>query len=166
MTKAQDKILFNQNKRLIKASLPDHSICPYCNSIMVKNAKCPYALVSIDHIVPYTKGGGDELTNLVTCCANCNTRKGNLKNGIFFNSAIRAFSSQRHTEGFFEYRLYASGFNPGKLGRAAYVSGLLPLPDAFKIEGIGNQAAVAQAFSMRSPAFCGISEIGPHGLLC
>jgi hypothetical protein len=41
---------------------------------------------------------------------------------------------------------------------------LLSLPDAFRIEEIENKAVAAQAFSMRAPVFCGISEIGPHGL--
>lgn len=32
--------------------------------------------LSIDHIVPRSKGGGDEKTNLQTLCHYCNTQKG------------------------------------------------------------------------------------------
>lgn len=84
MTQALNKALFNKNKRIIKASLPDSSPCPYCNSLMLKDTSHPYALVSIDHITPYSKGGGDELENLRACCGNCNTRKGNSSDTMGF----------------------------------------------------------------------------------
>lgn len=84
MTQAKDKALFNQNKRFIKANLPDSSPCPYCNSLMLKDTTHPYALVSIDHIIPYSKGGGDEIDNLKPCCGNCNTRKGNSNETLGF----------------------------------------------------------------------------------
>lgn len=33
-------------------------------------------LMTKDHIVPRSKGGTDDLTNLQTLCTNCNNRKG------------------------------------------------------------------------------------------
>jgi len=42
--------------------------CLYCGS--------PYDL-TIDHIIPRSKGGGDSWDNLATACQNCNTKKGN-----------------------------------------------------------------------------------------
>lgn len=33
---------------------------------------------TIDHVIPLKQGGSDELTNLVACCNECNTLKGNL----------------------------------------------------------------------------------------
>ena len=50
------------------------------------NFACEYCLVqdaavgseqTIDHFRPKSKGGTDELANLVYCCVRCNTYKGN-----------------------------------------------------------------------------------------
>lgn len=45
----------------------DKNQCGYCGS--KKN-------LTIDHIVPRSRGGGNTWENLVTCCSNCNTKKG------------------------------------------------------------------------------------------
>lgn len=33
--------------------------------------------VSVDHITPVSKGGTDDLSNLVCCCVQCNSKKSN-----------------------------------------------------------------------------------------
>jgi 5-methylcytosine-specific restriction endonuclease McrA len=33
--------------------------------------------LTLDHVVPKSRGGGNEWTNLVTSCFKCNLRKGN-----------------------------------------------------------------------------------------
>lgn len=45
----------------------DKNQCGYCGS--KKN-------LTIDHIIPRSRGGGNTWENLVTCCSNCNTKKG------------------------------------------------------------------------------------------
>jgi len=45
----------------------DNHQCGYCGS--KKN-------LTIDHILPKSKGGGNTWTNLVTCCSPCNRTKG------------------------------------------------------------------------------------------
>jgi hypothetical protein len=45
----------------------DGNKCQYCGS--TKN-------LTIDHIIPRSKGGGDSWFNLVVACSTCNTKKG------------------------------------------------------------------------------------------
>jgi 5-methylcytosine-specific restriction endonuclease McrA len=49
----------------------DSFTCQYCA------AKAPDALLHVDHIVPVSKGGTNDLLNLVTACSNCNAGKTN-----------------------------------------------------------------------------------------
>lgn len=48
----------------------DSFTCQYCG------AKAPDVLLEIDHIQPVSKGGTDDLLNLVTACKACNSGKG------------------------------------------------------------------------------------------
>lgn len=36
-----------------------------------------FELMTIDHVLPKSKGGTNDLENLVPCCNRCNTKKGN-----------------------------------------------------------------------------------------
>lgn len=47
----------------------DHHTCQYCGSF--KN-------LTVDHIIPTSKGGTDNWTNLVAACRSCNEKKGDL----------------------------------------------------------------------------------------
>lgn len=47
----------------------DGFICQYCGS------HPPQAILHVDHIVPVVEGGGNEDTNLVTSCDQCNLGK-------------------------------------------------------------------------------------------
>ena len=42
--------------------------CQYCGS--------KHGSLTVDHVVPRSKGGGSTWENIVTCCAPCNRRKG------------------------------------------------------------------------------------------
>jgi 5-methylcytosine-specific restriction endonuclease McrA len=50
--------------------LRDEHICQYC---LVRFAE---KRLTIDHVVPLSKGGRHEWTNVVTACSACNNRKG------------------------------------------------------------------------------------------
>lgn len=50
--------------------LRDNHICQYCYS------KFPEKKLTVDHVVPLSKGGRHEWTNVVTACSKCNNRKG------------------------------------------------------------------------------------------
>src|SRR4029450_3978572 len=42
--------------------------CQYCGS--------KHGSLTVDHVIPRSKGGGSSWENIVTCCAPCNRRKG------------------------------------------------------------------------------------------
>ena len=49
--------------------------CQYCHRghAELRSREC----LTRDHVVPISRGGGNEWTNVVTACSSCNTRKGN-----------------------------------------------------------------------------------------
>ncbi len=55
----------------------DGYTCQYCG------AKAPDVELHIDHIVPVSKGGTNDMTNLVTACASCNLGKSDLETTRF-----------------------------------------------------------------------------------
>jgi 5-methylcytosine-specific restriction endonuclease McrA len=68
------KRLFREN---IKAR--DGYMCVYCGSS--EN-------LTVDHIRPKSKGGGDTADNLVTACRPCNQAKGSMHVDVFMQSQI------------------------------------------------------------------------------
>lgn len=45
----------------------DHYICQYCGKIG--------GTLEVDHIIPFSKGGSDNIENLITSCRKCNRQK-------------------------------------------------------------------------------------------
>ena len=43
----------------------DHNVCVYCGD----------AATEVDHIIPVSRGGSHDATNLVASCHNCNAKK-------------------------------------------------------------------------------------------
>lgn len=56
---------------MAKSEIRKSGECFYCNS--------KRRLLTIDHIVPRSKGGMEHSDNYVSCCCNCNQDKGSLK---------------------------------------------------------------------------------------
>jgi 5-methylcytosine-specific restriction endonuclease McrA len=50
--------------------LRDAHTCQYCQKIF------PEKRLTVDHVVPMSRGGRHEWTNVVTACSRCNNRKG------------------------------------------------------------------------------------------
>lgn len=50
--------------------LRDDHVCQYCYKKFAEKR------LTIDHVVPLSKGGRHEWTNVVTACSQCNNRKG------------------------------------------------------------------------------------------
>lgn len=69
--------------RLLKfVSLPYRKLAPTKNNIFRRDGfECGYCLskddLTLDHIIPRSRGGRDSWDNLVTCCKRCNNDKDN-----------------------------------------------------------------------------------------
>jgi len=50
----------------------DGLACCYCGSAVEDGTQ-----LTLDHLVAYSHGGSNDATNLVTCCAKCNSSRGN-----------------------------------------------------------------------------------------
>ncbi len=51
--------------------LRDHNMCQYCQTVLTASE------LTLDHVVPRSRGGLSTWENLVACCHSCNRRKGN-----------------------------------------------------------------------------------------
>lgn len=51
--------------------LRDHYTCQYCGKVFSPGE------LTLDHVVPRSRGGSSNWDNLVACCKRCNNRKGN-----------------------------------------------------------------------------------------
>jgi hypothetical protein len=62
----------NRQKRIRNDVIErDGSICCYCDKVLLLEE------VSLDHLIPDSKGGLFNATNLTVACASCNARRGN-----------------------------------------------------------------------------------------
>ena len=52
--------------------LRDGLACAYCGATLEDGAK-----LTLDHLTPHSLGGDNTPANLVTCCARCNSSRGN-----------------------------------------------------------------------------------------
>ncbi len=53
----------------------DEYTCQYCDRH--QNALRPRECLTRDHLLPISRGGGNDWRNVVTACSTCNTKKGN-----------------------------------------------------------------------------------------
>ena len=51
--------------------LRDRNCCQYCNVVLTASE------LTLDHVIPRSRGGLSTWENLVACCHNCNRKKGN-----------------------------------------------------------------------------------------
>ena len=60
-----------RQERRLALYLRDGLACCYCNSSIEDGAT-----LSLDHVIPYSKGGTNLASNLVTSCTKCNCSRG------------------------------------------------------------------------------------------
>lgn len=68
--KGQGSKWIRKDKRLA-IYLRDGMACAYCG----KGVEESGAPLTLDHLLPCSKGGGNHEGNLVTCCLSCNSRR-------------------------------------------------------------------------------------------
>lgn len=54
-----------------------HGLCHYCGCRMIFTIKPEPTMFTIDHVVPLSRGGSNQRSNLVGACKACNEAKGN-----------------------------------------------------------------------------------------
>ena len=67
MTRRRRTPRFSKNNIFLR----DLNTCQYCLT------QFPKSQLTLDHVLPISRGGKTEWTNLVTACSPCNSRKGN-----------------------------------------------------------------------------------------
>jgi 5-methylcytosine-specific restriction endonuclease McrA len=75
--------------------LRDRNTCQYCATVL------PSGELTLDHVIPRSRGGSSTWENLVACCHSCNRRKGNqspVESGMKLMREPRAFNlhTSRH----------------------------------------------------------------------
>lgn len=70
--------------------LRDHHTCQYCGRLPAKDE------LTIDHVVPRSRGGKTTWENVVLACMKCNTRKGNK---LLADSGMKLLSEPRKPKG-------------------------------------------------------------------
>jgi hypothetical protein len=59
-------------ERRLACYLRDGLACAYCGDSVENGVK-----LTLDHIIPHSKGGTNAVENLATCCHKCNSARGN-----------------------------------------------------------------------------------------
>ena len=86
-----------QEKRLA-IYIRDGLACAYCGHAVEDGAQ-----LTLDHLKPHSKGGGNDSSNLVTCCHRCNSSRGNRSVrgfcrvvAAYLNHGVTADEVERH----------------------------------------------------------------------
>ena len=70
-------------------------VCSYCNKRLLSKE------ITLDHVIPKSKGGAGNLENLVISCSLCNSKKGNhlpAQSALFLWG--RNFEEKRHSKSY------------------------------------------------------------------
>lgn len=81
----ENKLFLNRKRRVLKlGSGGSHSLKEWETLILQYNKTCPCCnqkepdiKLTVDHVIPLTKGGSDNIENIQPLCKSCNSRKNN-----------------------------------------------------------------------------------------
>ena len=68
---------YSKEYQAIRKTLLEHARAEGMICVLQFEGICTERLTSADHIVPISRGGGDDIDNLQPTCSPCNTAKGN-----------------------------------------------------------------------------------------
>lgn len=77
-----------RKERRLAIYLRDGLACVWCDESVEDGAQ-----LTLDHVVVYAKGGGNDSTNLVTACARCNSSRGR-RSTRAFSVAVAGYLNQ------------------------------------------------------------------------
>ena len=69
-------------------------ICHYCDKKLPRPGTKAGRGTHFDHVLAQSRGGSDELNNLVVCCKRCNTEKGNADYITFLQNRVAQAEKQ------------------------------------------------------------------------
>lgn len=98
LARSGTKVSFKEIRDLI--SVPHH--CPYCKEVIQLKD------ISLDHVIPLSRGGKAHMSNLQPTCFKCNRTKGALTGTEF--SELLNFLSKKEYGALVLSRLRAAGF--------------------------------------------------------
>ena len=82
--KIRESFSFEDGLNLLIECFNSGFCCYYCEEKLVLKDKKPYLKVpSIDHKIPLSLGGSNDISNCVVCCHRCNIVKGTLTANTF-----------------------------------------------------------------------------------
>lgn len=67
--------------------------CVWCMCHVHPTAACGSIQATLDHIIPRCKGGSNASNNLITCCAKCNSMRGDTYWHDFARERARSFDT-------------------------------------------------------------------------
>jgi hypothetical protein len=78
-------------------------LCEYCHT----SERWQYVRFTIDHIVPSSMGGSEDIRNLALCCFHCNRRKSAKVTGIDPNTLHEVFLFNPRTDDWSEHSTWS-----------------------------------------------------------
>jgi len=79
-----------RQERRLAIYLRDGLACVYCNASVEEETQ-----LTLDHLIPHSKGGKNDNRNLVTACKRCNSARGN-RSVLGFCKAVGEYLGESH----------------------------------------------------------------------
>lgn len=97
----------NKITRPIYLYLKQNGICPYCATKFLKEDGTINDC-NIDHVIPLSRGGKDDILNMVIACTACNSAKGSMTPEEFSSVSEKIKSGEIKKSDLNDYLKYIS----------------------------------------------------------